>query len=61
MYIKDFSILKDISDFLCLLKNGVIVDFGKTKDVLTHENIINAFELLPEHYSKIDSNEFKDL
>ena len=57
----DFRILKDISDFLCLLKNGVIVDFGKTKDVLTHENIINAFELLPEHYSKIDSNEFKDL
>ena len=57
----DFRILKDISDFLCLLKNGVIVDFGKTKDVLTHENIINAFQLLPEHYSKIDSNEFKDL
>ena len=57
----DFRILKDISSFLCLLKDGVLVDFGQTKDVLTYENIINAFELLPEHYSKIDSNEFKDL
>ena len=57
----DFRILKDISSFLCLLKDGVLVDFGQTKDVLTYENIINAFELLPEHYSKINSDELKDL
>jgi iron complex transport system ATP-binding protein len=57
----DFRILKDISDFLCLLKDGVLIDSGQIKDVLTYQNIINAFELSPEHYSKIDSDEFKNL
>jgi len=57
----DFRVLKNISKYACLLKHGKIAGYGLVDDILTQENITDAFELSYEQLLEMTSKQFQHL